>query len=91
MDLSTIKIENMQLIDLEKIKNNLQSDFDEFWNYEIFKEELTNNNSSYLILKYNNDILGFAGIKNICNEANIMNIVIRKDKRNLGFGKKLRR
>lgn len=89
MNLDDIKIKNMELLDLKKIKDILQSDFDEFWNYEIFKQELANTNSNYLVLKYNDDIFGFAGIKIIFNEADIMNIVIRKDKRNLGLGKKL--
>ena len=68
----------MTLADLNSIKNNLISEFDDFWNYNILKEELDNNNSNYIMAKLNNEIIGFAGIKIILNEADIMNIVTKK-------------
>ena len=42
IDISKITINTMSLSDLEEIKDTLQTDFDDFWNFEIFKEELTN-------------------------------------------------
>lgn len=85
IDIKKIEIFKMLPNDLEEIKQNLQTDFDDFWNFEIFKEELVNNNSIYLVLKYENEIIAFGGIKIILDEADIMNIVTKKDKRNLGF------
>ncbi len=87
IDIAKITIYTMTLSDLEEIKDNLQTDFDDFWNFEIFKEELVNNNSSYLVLRYDNEIVCFGGIKIILDEANVMDIVTRKDKRNQGFAK----
>ena len=87
IDITKIKIYTMMLNDLEQIKENLQTDFDDFWNFEIFKEELANTNSMYLVLKYENEIVSFGGIKIILDEADIMNIVTKKDKRNQGFAK----
>jgi ribosomal-protein-alanine N-acetyltransferase len=87
MDLTKMEIHTMHISDLDEIKKNLITDFDNFWNYEIFKEELANNNSSYLVLRYNNEIVCYGGIKFILDEADIMNIVTRKDKRNMGFAK----
>lgn len=87
IDITKINISTMRLSDLEQIKENLQTDFDDFWNFEIFKEELANTNSMYLVLKYENEIVSFGGIKIILDEANIMNIVTKKDKRNQGFAK----
>ena len=87
IDITKIKISTMMLNDLEQIKENLQTDFDDFWNFEIFKEELANTNSMYLVLKYDNEIVSFGGIKFILDEADIMNIVTKKDKRNQGFAK----
>ena len=87
IDITKIKISTMMLNDLEQIKENLQTDFDDFWNFEIFKEELANTNSMYLVLKYENEIVSFGGIKFILDEADIMNIVTKKDKRNQGFAK----
>lgn len=87
IDITKIEISTMMLNDLEQIKKNLQTDFDDFWNFEIFKEELANNNSMYLVLRYENEIVSFGGIKIILDEADIMNIVTKKDKRNQGFAK----
>lgn len=76
----------MTLTDLDYIKDNLISDFDDFWTYQILKEELESKNSSYLVAKINNEIVGFAGIKIILDEADIMNIVTKKTYRNQGIG-----
>lgn len=81
-----IKITPMTLTDIITIKNNLISDFDDFWTYHILKEELENQNSSYLVAKIDNEIVGFAGIKIILDEADIMNIVTKKTYRNQGIG-----
>ena len=87
IDEKKLKINQMTLKDLDEIKENLTSDFDDFWKYEIFKEELVNNNSKYLVLRYNNEITSFGGIKIILDEANLMDIVTKKDMRHKGFGK----
>ena len=81
-----IKIEKMSLNDLENIKNILISDFDDFWNYNILKDELESENSIYIVAKSNNEIIGFAGIKILLDEADIMNIVTKKCYRNQGIG-----
>lgn len=81
-----IVIEEMTLKDLDYIKDNLISDFDDFWTYHILKEELENQNSSYLVAKIDNEIVGFAGIKIILDESDIMNIVTKKTYRNQGIG-----
>lgn len=84
--MDNIEIEVMTLDDLEIIKDILASDFDEFWNYNVFKSELQSENSQYLVAKLNNEIIGFAGIKIIIDEADIMNIVTKKAYRNQGIG-----
>lgn len=81
-----IKIENMQLSDLDKISNNLHFDFDDFWNYNVFKSELENENSIYIVAKIDNEIIGFAGIWISIDEAHITNIVTKKKYRNKGIG-----
>lgn len=89
MDLSKVTIHTMQLSDLEEIKDILQTEFDDFWNFQIFKEELANTNSKYLVLRYNKEIICFGGVKIILDEATIMDIVTKKDKRTQGFAKLL--
>ena len=85
--LKKIDIHEMSLKDLENIKDILISDFDDFWNYNILKDELESPNSKYIIAKTNDgEIIGFAGIKIIINTADIMNIVVKKSWRNQGVG-----
>ena len=73
------KIEMMSLNDLETIKDILQTEFDEFWTYEILQQELLSNNSKYIVAKsLDNIIVGFAGIKIILDTAELMNIVTKK-------------
>ncbi|MDE5830809.1 MAG: GNAT family N-acetyltransferase [Clostridia bacterium] len=77
-----VQIEEM----LEDHLNNLNLDeFDDFWNINILKQELKSENSIYIVAKYDNEIIGFAGINLILDEAHIANIAVRKDKRGLGI------
>ncbi len=84
-----INIDYFTIKDLEKIKDILISDFDDFWNYSVFKDELNSDNSIYFVAKINEEIVGFAGIKIILDETEIMNIVTKKTHRNQGIGKLL--
>lgn len=84
---SKIKIDIMTLDDLNSIKDVLFSDFDNFWSYDILKEEIECDNSHLVVAKdENNEIIGFAGLKVILDEADIMNIVVKKSYRNHGIG-----
>ena len=76
----------MNLQDLENIKDCLLTDFDNFWSYNILKQELENGKSKYFVAKQENEIVGFAGILLIIDQVNIMNIVVKKDKINFGIG-----
>ena len=81
-----INISTMQIKDLDLIANNLESDFDDFWNYNILKGELENINSKYLVAKIDNKIVGFAGIIPVLDEADISNIVVHKKFRSQKIG-----
>lgn len=84
-----IIIDYMTLDDFEKIKENLITDFDEFWTPGILLSELKNENTKYIVLKENDKIIGFAGIWITPDDIELNNIVIRKDKRGKGYSKLL--
>lgn len=84
-----IRITNMTLEDIETISPIFNTEFDEFWNINNLKSDFENPNSTYLVAKLDDEIVGFAGFLKICDEANIMNIVTKINKRRLGFGSKL--
>ena len=81
----SIKITKMTLDDLNNIASILISDFDDFWTFDIFKSEIESSSSYYFVAKKDNEIVGFAGIKVILDEADIMNIVVKKSFRNCGI------
>lgn len=84
-----LKISRMQISNLDSIHDILVSEFDDFWTPSIFKEELQNSNSLYFMAQIDDEIVGFAGIKIILDEADLMNIVTKKSYRNKGIGKSL--
>lgn len=84
-----INIDKMTVSDLDEISDILFSDFDDFWTYNIFKNELENENSKYIVAKVEDKIVGFAGIWIAIDEAHITNIVTKKSFRQNGIGTKL--
>ena len=80
-----LSISKMSLSDIENLKNSLESCFDDFWNYETLQEEISSTLSTYFVAKYNNEIVGFAGIKTILDEVELMNIVTKKSERHRGI------
>lgn len=80
---------DMTVQDLESIKDILQSEFDNFWTFTVFKSELENENSKYIIAKFDDEIVGFVGIWKSLDIIHITNIVTKKSKRNLGIASSL--
>ena len=89
MQTNSFSISTMNIQDLEEIKDILEKDFDDFWNYTIFKSELKNSNSKYFVLRKENEIIGFVGILIVIDVADITNIVVKKSYRGNGYSKML--
>ena len=84
--MDNIVIKPMTLDDFYNIEKIFNSDFDQFWNVNILKEELVNSNSNFIVAKYKKEVVGFAGFKVLVDCADIMNIAVKKDFRNKGIG-----
>lgn len=84
-----LELYNMDINDLESISSILISDFDDFWNYNILKQELENENSIYIVAKSNTEIVGFGGIWKSIDDVHITNIVVKKNLRHLGIASKI--
>lgn len=87
--MNDLQLTKMTILDLDEIQPILNEKFDDFWSYDILKEELLSSSSVYFVCKNEAEIIGFGGIKTIIDFAELMNIVIRKDLRGNGFSKKL--
>ena len=84
--MENINIYDMTLEDIDSLKAILSIDFDDFWTFDVLKSEILSNTSKYIVIKNDSEILGFAGIKIILDEADIMNIVVKKAYRNKKIG-----
>ena len=81
-----LQFNKMTITDFYAISDNLLSDFDDFWSPATLNQELVSKNSYFLVAKCENEILGFAGIKIIFDESDLMNIVVKKSARNQHIG-----
>ncbi|MBR3163522.1 MAG: ribosomal protein S18-alanine N-acetyltransferase [Clostridia bacterium] len=81
-----IEINKMSVSDLDLIAEKLYEEFDDLWNYNVFKSELESENSKYIVAKQNDEIIGYAGIWIAIDIAHITNIVVKKDMRRTGIG-----
>lgn len=81
-----ITIDTMTFDDIISIEPNFTEAFDKFWSIDILKDDFKIKNSEYIVAKENDEVIGFAGIKIVLDNADIMNIAVRTDKRNLGIG-----
>lgn len=64
--MDNINISKMTVSDLELIKDFLISDFDDFWNYNVFKSELLNPSSEYIVARLNDNIARLWRYLEIC-------------------------
>ena len=67
------EIKEINIDDLNSINFK---DFNTFWNKTILEDELKAENTKYFKVILDNKIVGFAGIKIILDEAELMNIVV---------------
>ena len=84
--MDNVQISKMTISDLNEIENVLFSDFDDFWNINVFKNELLNPNSKYIVAKIDNKIVGYAGIWKAVDDVHITNIVTAKKLRRQNIG-----
>ncbi len=86
LDITKIKIEKMNIEDLNIILPILTSEFDDYWTPDTLKNDFNSTTSSYFIATYLNEIVGFIGVKSSYDTADIMNIVVKKNFRNQKVG-----
>lgn len=79
----------MSIEDLSFILENLYTDFDDFWSYDVLKQEFDNPNSSYIVAKNNTEVVGFGGIWRSVDDVHITNIVTSKNYRHLGIASRI--
>lgn len=84
-----LKIEKMNLLDVDNISSHLQTSFDDFWTVSLLKSEIENENTLCLVAKSDETIVGFACIWFSIDDVHITNIVTHVQYRNQGIASKL--
>ena len=79
------KVSKMLLEDFEEIKDKF-NEFDDFWSPVNLESELKAENREYIVVKDEDEIVGFAGIILSVDDAEITNIVTKKNRRREGIG-----
>lgn len=87
--MENLKFTKMTLSDLDEIENIFDTDFPSSWKISTLKSELMNESSKYIVVRSDNEIVGFAGVWFSVDDAHITNIVVKKSFRNMGIGSKL--
>lgn len=62
--------------------------FSEPWSESALSEELTNENSHFLVA-VSDEVMGYIGVQEICGEAYITNVAVFGEYRKLGIGRAL--
>lgn len=75
----------VKLMQFSDLKNLNLAEFDDFWNMEILQDELKSEYSKCLCAILDNEIVGFVVLKTVLDEADIMNIAVKKNFRRQGI------
>ena len=86
---NTTVIREMQESDIEEISRLEKECFSEPWSETSLKDELTNETARFYVIRDNENLLGYIGSNNICNEVYITNVAVSEFCRGKGYGKTL--
>lgn len=89
-DVGEIYISEMSLADLEEVLEVEHTSFLSPWSKRAFFSELTENlYADYVVARIDDQVVGYAGMWLILDEAHITNIAVHKDYRGQGIGERL--
>ncbi|QHT63021.1 ribosomal protein S18-alanine N-acetyltransferase [Paenibacillus lycopersici] len=90
IDRNRLVFRSMTLDDVATIVAIEQESFATPWTEEAFVNELTNNHfARYMVMDYENDVIGYAGMWTIMDEAHVTNVAVREGYRGQGLGERL--
>lgn len=92
MDKKNINIRRATIIDIENIWSVEEESFQTPWSKEAFENELTTNKFAYYyVLELDSEIVGYAGMWLILDEAHVTNVAIKPNVRGLKLGELIMR
>ncbi len=82
-------VRRMRLADLPAVMEIDRQSLPRPWSEAIWREELTSPFGLYVVLEEGDDISGHIGIKHIADEAHVMTLAVRPERRRRGFARLL--
>lgn len=89
-----ITVREMEEADVDQVCVLEESAFSMPWKKHDFLDMIANENAMYFVAEdsgHPGEILGCCGVRNIVQEGDISNVVVRQDMRNQGIGKRMLR
>lgn len=80
-----LKIEGLLLKDIEQIHDIECACFSTPWSINTLMEDLSNSAAKYIVLKDDDEVLGYLGVRMVLDELHIMNVAVKPDKRGKGY------
>lgn len=85
-----IIIRQANIADLDNVYECEQACFETPWSFSMLYEDIVvNNNTVYMVIEKDGQIIGYGGMWIIMDEAHITNVCVRPEYRGLGYAKKL--
>ena len=84
---STVTVREMTEGDIKDIAQLEKECFSEPWSENSLRDELTNETARFYVLRDSENLLGYIGANNICNEFYITNVAVNSKCRGKGYGK----
>ncbi len=86
---NSLSIREMAESDIGEIAELEKECFSEPWSETSLKDELSNETARFYVIRDNENLLGYIGANNICNEVYITNVAVNSSCRGKGYGKNL--
>ncbi len=87
--IDNVVIRSMTEEDADSVSRMEEETFSMPWRKQDFLDMIERDNMSYLVAVKNGEVIGGAGIREIVGDIEITNVVIKKEFRNRGYGRKL--
>ncbi|MGD0111281.1 MAG: ribosomal protein S18-alanine N-acetyltransferase [Armatimonadota bacterium] len=86
---ASVTIEPMQRRDVETVREIDHLSFPSSWSAESYLRDLRNRSSFYIVARLSGEVIGYAGMWLIADEAHISTLAVHPDRRRCGIGQRL--
>ncbi len=85
----SVGLRRMRRDDIAAVESIESVTFSDAWTTGIFADELDAPGRAYLVAEDGGEIVGYAGVMALDEDAHLMNIAVREDRRSSGLGRRL--